>query len=188
VRIRQEGWREVKVSVLSQVERVPTAKGKKRLDEGAKVRLKEHSRVALMTDASTFPAYQFAEGLRRGVDQAPWLSSVNDGAPWIARITQSSFPHVHLVLDWYHASSHLHTVADETWPAKDDAQRRAWLRTQHEHMEEGNTQTTFQSVTDLTTQAPTTALSNGFLSLLCAYHSNYFDTLWAQAAPPSRAH
>ena len=29
---------------------------------------------------------------------------------------------------------------------------------------------------------------NGFLSLLCAYHSNYFDTLWAQAAPPSRAH
>lgn len=242
VRIREQGWREVKVSVFSQVERASTAaENKKTGDERPKVRLREHSYVALVTDADTFAGYQFAEGLRRGVEQVPLLSSVNDGAPWIVRITQTNFPHAHLVLDWYHASSHLYTVADEAWPAKDDAQRRAWLCTQQKRMEQGNIQALIQSVSDLAPQAPTTALNtaayfqerqdymqydhyrqlglpigsgtvesaiinviqrrmhrpgrgwsassvNGFLSLLCAYHSNRFDALWAQAVSPSRAH
>lgn len=56
------------------------------------VRLSRHSYCAGLWDADTFGPYQYAEGLRRGFDLLERQSSVNDGAPWIERITQMNFP------------------------------------------------------------------------------------------------
>ncbi len=39
--------------------------------------------------------YQYAEGLRRGIDHCRKLSSVNDGALWIKRITATNFSQPH---------------------------------------------------------------------------------------------
>ncbi len=43
--------------------------------------------------------YQYAEGLRRGLDHCPKRSSVNDGALWIKRITDLNFPGVPQIVD-----------------------------------------------------------------------------------------
>jgi len=75
------------------------------------VRLRAHSYWAGLWDADTFEPYQYAEGLRRGLDQVEGLSSVNDGAPWIERTTFTNFPEATQVIDWNHALERLWAVA-----------------------------------------------------------------------------
>jgi hypothetical protein len=50
--------------------------------------------------------------LRRGLDYCPKRSSVNDGALWIKRITDTNFPGVPQIVDWSHATEHLWGVAN----------------------------------------------------------------------------
>ncbi len=50
------------------------------------------------------------EDLRRGFDVLAPASSVNDGARWIARITDMNFPQVQQIVDWSHGVAHLWAV------------------------------------------------------------------------------
>jgi len=119
--IREEGWKEVKVGAFSQVETLPPrphpkwadrAEGQpSRRDNDPRVKLSQHSYVAGLWEADEFAKYQYAEGLRRGLEQVEKLSSVNDGALWIERITFTNFPQATQIVDWAHASGRLHTVA-----------------------------------------------------------------------------
>ena len=133
--VRGEGWKEVKMATFSQVEtlipedkrrRSAQRKGKRAREDIA--RLSAHSYCAGLWDADTFEPYQYAEGLRRGLDQVAQLSSVNDGAPWIERTTFTNFPEATQVIDWNHALERLWTVAhavhDENASAKEWAEQR----------------------------------------------------------------
>ena len=79
----------------------------------SRVRLSQHSYVAGLWEADEFLKYQYAEGLRRGLDRAQVLSSVNDAAAWIQRVTATNFPQAVQIVDWSHSSQHLFTVANE---------------------------------------------------------------------------
>lgn len=127
VLIREEGWKEVKVVAFSQVESLPPhhpdrrAKQREGLrGEQAVVRLHQHSYCAGLWDADTFGRYQYAEGLRRGFDLLDSSCSVNDGARWIARITDTNFPATQQIIDWTHSMEHLwavgNTLFGETTP------------------------------------------------------------------------
>jgi hypothetical protein len=116
--IREEGWKEVKMAAFSQVEvlepdsekrRRGQREGKRKEDDV--VRLSRHSYCAGLWDADTFGPYQYAEGLRRGLDLLERLSSVNDGAPWIERITGMNFPQATQIVDWSHSTRRLWAVA-----------------------------------------------------------------------------
>ena len=116
--VRGEGWKEVKAAVFSKVEVLEPEDGKRRSGqrEGKRahediVRLSAHSYCAGLWDADTFEPHQYAEGLRRGLDQVEQLSSVNDGAPWIERTTLTNFPEARQVIDWNHAVERLWAVA-----------------------------------------------------------------------------
>jgi hypothetical protein len=116
--IRGEGWKEVKMAAFSQVEVLGPDNDKRRRAqrEGKRkqedvVRLSRHSYYAGLWDADTFGAYQYAEGLRRGFDLVERRSSVNDGAPWIERITGTNFPGVTQIVDWGHSTRRLWAVA-----------------------------------------------------------------------------
>ncbi|MBK7099271.1 MAG: hypothetical protein IPH58_17995 [Sphingobacteriales bacterium] len=50
---------------------------------------------------------------------------ISDGAPWIKNWIADAYPDAISVLDYYHASEHLHDYAKAT--IKDDAQRKQWL-------------------------------------------------------------
>lgn len=127
VLIRGEGWKEVKVAAFSQVTTLPPQHPDRRAAQragkvGARdvVRLGAHSYCAGLWDADTFGRYQYLEGLRRGFDRLPTTTSVNDGARWIARITDTNFPYTQQIVDWMHGTEHLwavgHAAFGETSP------------------------------------------------------------------------
>jgi hypothetical protein len=86
VLIRTEGWKEVKVVAVSEVnvqdagERERDAARPSRRDADALVTLSRHSYQAGLRDADAFAPYQYAEGLRRELEHCPQVTSTNDGA------------------------------------------------------------------------------------------------------------
>jgi hypothetical protein len=132
--IREEGWKEVKLAAFSQVELLePTDKRRRQAQcEGKRkqedvVRLSDHSYCAGVWDTDTFGAYQYAEGLRRGFDLLADKSSVNDGAPWIERITKANFPQAKQILDWGHSKRRLWAVAHAIY-GESKSEAAAWVQ------------------------------------------------------------
>ena len=111
VLLREEGWKEVKMSVISEVE--PTTSMPAQPDASADIRilLKRHSYQAGLWDADEMGQHQYLEGARRQVERCERFSSVNDGAPWIDRITTSNFPRAVQIIDWRHAEERLWKVS-----------------------------------------------------------------------------
>jgi len=137
VLIRDEGWKEVKLATFSQVEvlgpedkrrRAAQRRGKRAYEDV--VRLSAHSYCAGLWNADTFELYQYAEGLRRELDQVERLSSVNDGALWIERTTLTNFPEARQVIDWNHALERLWAVAHAVHGEGTSAQE--WVDQQEE--------------------------------------------------------
>lgn len=133
--VRGEGWKEVKMATFSHVEvLLPEDKGRRSAQRKGKrahedvARLSAHSYCAGLWKADTFEPYQYAEGLRRGLDQVAHLSSVNDGAPWIERTTFTNFPEATQVIDWNHALERLWAVAHAVYSEDTSAQEWAEQR------------------------------------------------------------
>ncbi len=120
VRLRGEGWKEAKMAAVSRVQ-VLSPKGTRpgerprRRDHDPQVKLDQHSYVAGVWEADAFAPYQYAEGLRRGLDSVGILTSVNDGSLWIGRVTKANWPEACQILDWPHAAGHVYDVAKVVW-------------------------------------------------------------------------
>jgi hypothetical protein len=122
VLIREEGWKEVKLAAFSHVEVLePDSEKRRRAQRKGKrgqkdvVRLSQHSYCVGLCDADTFAPYQYAEGLRRGCDLLEQLTSVNDGALWIERITKLNFPQATQITDWGHSTQRLWAVGNAVY-------------------------------------------------------------------------
>jgi hypothetical protein len=142
VLVRCEGWKEVKLTAISEVEvqaaktRATLAERPRRRETDPVVLLKRHSYQAGLWDADTMALYQYSEGLRRGIDHCQRLSSVNDGAPWIERITDLNFPHAVQIVDWSHASERLWKVSKAVL-GEQTAQGKRWVEQQLDHLWSG---------------------------------------------------
>ncbi len=75
VLIREEGWKEVKLTTVSEVEVRPAAERSEK-EEGTSrravdplVKLQAHGYQAGLWDADTMALHQYAEGLRRSIDR-----------------------------------------------------------------------------------------------------------------------
>jgi hypothetical protein len=139
--VRKEGWKEVKLTVISSVE-VLAAQSKEseevdRVKEPRRqrphVHLSEHSYQAGLWDADTLGQQQYLEALRRGVLDCPKLSSVNDAARWISRITETNFPKAIQVVDWSHATGHLWLVGKALW-GEQSKQTKEWIAVQEAYL------------------------------------------------------
>lgn len=138
--IRDEGWKEVKMAAFSRVEMLkPESEKRRRAQREGKrgqeeiVRLSAHSYCAGLWDADTFGGYQYAEGLRRGLDLLKRLSSVNDGAPWIERITGMNFPHAVQIVDWSHSTERLWAVANAVY-GEGQPDAAGWVRRREDEL------------------------------------------------------
>jgi len=138
--IREEGWKEVKMGTFSQVEVLePRDERRRRAQREGKrkhedvVRLSDHSYCAGVWDADTFGAYQYAEGLRRGFDQVEKKSSVNDGAPWIERITATNFLQATQIVDWAHSTRRLWAVAKTVY-GEGKPEAAGWVKRRKEEL------------------------------------------------------
>ncbi len=106
IHIRKEGWKEVKVGCVFDVQEIPTldkATGDV-IEIGHAVR---NSYVAHLGGPEEFGAKLWTEADRRGWLGAADSEVVGDGAPWIWNLAEDHFYSSHQVVDWYHAVQHL---------------------------------------------------------------------------------
>ena len=75
-------------------------------------------------NSKTFGTLARLEAERRGIRQAKQVVVIGDGAGWIDTLHQQHF-HRHVrIVDWYHASEHLHDVAKAAHPEDADQQQQ----------------------------------------------------------------
>jgi hypothetical protein len=110
VHIRQEGWKELKLSAIFAIA----------LRLGRDVHTREpvhlahavrNSYVAHLGGPEVFGELVFAEARRRGWEQAQDTQVVADGAAWIWHQAALHFGHSRQLVDWFHAQQHLATAA-----------------------------------------------------------------------------
>ena len=160
VLVRDEGWKEVKMAAFSQVETLRPGSKKRRQEQrkGKRkhedvVRLSRHSYCAGLWDADMFGYYQYAEGLRRGLDLLEHTSSVNDGAPWIERITGTNFPKATQIVDWSHSVQRLWAVANAVH-GEGKPEASTWVERFKDELWAGNTEAVIRELSALNLDQP----------------------------------
>lgn len=118
--LREEGWKEMKVGLVSDFETDWDS-------DPACVKLVDMDYCAVIGDVQTFDPALWALAVKHDVPYAGQLVVVCDGASWIWRLVADLFPVCHQILDYYHAKQHLAKVAHERYP-NDDAQAQVWLK------------------------------------------------------------
>jgi hypothetical protein len=110
IHIRDEGWKELKVGTLFDVEVRPTfdRHTKEMVDLAHAV---NNSYVAHLGGPEIFGQMVWAEAHRRGWERAADSEAVGDGAPWIWNLVTDYFYDSHQLVDWYHATEHLAAAA-----------------------------------------------------------------------------
>lgn len=116
VAIRGEGWKEIKVGSIGQIER----QGK---PDGQAVGLKSLRYVGVLGNVHTFQSAFWALATQCQVMYAGETVVTADGAGWIWRVACELFPCSVQIVDWCHASQHLAQATAAQYPA--DAQRAA---------------------------------------------------------------
>jgi hypothetical protein len=142
IRVRGEGWKEVKTCTISAVEHEPEPTDSPTVEP---VRLVKHSYRSGLWDASTFSKQQWAEGTRRGLEKAKQLVCVNDGALWIWAIVAMCYAPCIEILDWWHALQKLWLIATLLW-GQDSELGRAWVEQHRGFLWAGNLRPLFRYI------------------------------------------
>lgn len=76
------------------------------------------------------------EALRHGLGRARQTLAVSDGALWIWNLVEGHWRRAHQVLDFYHASQHLHGLGEALHPHEERA-RQQWVQRQCHELRHG---------------------------------------------------
>ena len=106
VHVREEGWKELKVGSIFEVEK------RKRIDQktGQEIELGhavKNSYAAHLGGSEIFGKKMWAEARGRHWEQAIDNIVIGDGATWIWNLAAEHFYASRQLVDWYHASEHL---------------------------------------------------------------------------------
>jgi hypothetical protein len=140
IRLRGEGFKEVKVVAVSAVEQTTDAKTGE-----TQTQLTHHSYRAGLWEAASFASHVWAESERRGLANARQVVSVNDGAPWIWAIVFLCFARCVQILDWYHATQRLWTIA-HTYFADNPSAATAWVAAQQAQLAQSHLRQVFHNI------------------------------------------
>jgi hypothetical protein len=134
VNIRGQGWREIKVGAVFDVEtRLERNPQTQQLDEMAHG-VNVHYTAVLGTKDDFTPAL-WRLAVQQQLPTARNRSTVGDGALWIWDVAEDVCPDGTQVVDWFHATQHLSDAAHALYPNPDDAAKRQhWLKTYKDHL------------------------------------------------------
>jgi hypothetical protein len=134
VNIRGEGWREVKVGAVFDVEmRLERNPQTRQLDEMAHGVNVHYTAVLGMKEHFT-PAL-WALAVAHNLPTAKERVIVADGAAWVWSVAEDVCPDGRQVVDWFHAVQHLSQAACALHPdPTDDKKRTQWLNTYKDHL------------------------------------------------------
>lgn len=141
VNIRDDGWREMKVGTVfdveTRLERNPQTYEFDEMAHGVKV----HYTAILGTKEDFKPAL-WALAVEHHLPTARHRSVVADGALWIWDVAEDVCPDGQQVVDWYHAVEHLHKAALALYPDDPDTHKRQrWFKTYKHHLYMGHIET-----------------------------------------------
>lgn len=106
VNIRQEGWKELKVGCVFEVEVRPT-RDKQTGEWVDLAHAVETTYVAHLGGPEIFGRAVWAEARQQQWAQAAETIVLGDGAPWIWNLVKEHFYDSRQAVDWYHATEHL---------------------------------------------------------------------------------
>jgi hypothetical protein len=140
VNIRGEGWRELKVGAVfdveTRLERQPQTQQLAAMAHGVHVNY-----TAVLGSKDEFKPALWALAVQHHLPTARHRSVVADGALWIWDLAEEVCPDSPQVVDWFHAVEHLSEASHALYPNPDDALKRtAWLKTHKDHLYEGRIQ------------------------------------------------
>ena len=116
-------WREVKTMVIGELG-TPVWEQ----DEWV-VHSREHSYFSRLAEASDFRRLALVETHRRGVEKAPVIAAVTDGAEWEQGFIDFHCPQAVRILDFPHAGERLTPIGQALW-GEQSPQTQAWLTEQ----------------------------------------------------------
>jgi hypothetical protein len=136
VNLRHEGWRELKVGAIFDIEQ--------RLERDPQTQLlthhahaaQTHYTAALAGKAAFAPAL-WALAVEHDLPTAKESCVCADGAAWIWNVADEYFPVSRQIVDWFHAAQHLAQAAGTLYP-DDEPKRQRWLKRQREQLYLGN--------------------------------------------------
>jgi hypothetical protein len=121
VNIRGEGWKELKVGVVSTL-----TPPQDRPDETTDAPFgTDLHYTAVLGDVEAFSSALWALAIQQAVPYAGQVAVTADGAPWIWHLTNDLFPCAVQIVDWYHAAQHLEAAAQSHCPT-DLAAAKRW--------------------------------------------------------------
>lgn len=148
VLLREEGWKEFKMSVFSEV-RVKTVKpGPAETYPDPQITLHRHSYQVGLWSADQMGQHQYLEGTRRQVEGCTRLGSANDGAVWINRITTANYLRIRYSIDWSHAHERLSNVAKAVF-SEGTPQAQQWTQRQVDLLWHGRVEEVVTALQDL---------------------------------------
>lgn len=110
IHIRDEGWKELKIGCLFEIEVRPT-RDEETGDMIDLAHAVNNSYCAHLGGPEHFGQLVWAEARRRNWEGALDTQAVGDGAAWIWNLVQEHFCDSQQVIDWYHALEHLAEAA-----------------------------------------------------------------------------
>jgi len=135
VNIREEGWKEMKVGTVFDVEiRLERDQETRELVErphGVNIEY-----AAVLGSVDEFAPSMWSLAWRHGIPTAADSSVTADGAEWIWNLADNLFPDSVQIVDWYHACEHLAEASHELYP-NDDAAAKSWFRRGYTHLYRG---------------------------------------------------
>ena len=129
VLLREEGWKEFKMSVFSEVRVKAVKPTSAEPQPDPQVSLLRHSYQVGLWNADQMGQHQYLEGARRQVERCMRLGSANDGAVWINRITTANYSQIVYAIDWAHAHGRLSNVAKASF-GEGTSQAQQWTQRQ----------------------------------------------------------
>jgi hypothetical protein len=116
-------WAEVKTVVIGEVQEAVEKHGEKI------VRTQNLSYFSRKTDAETFGNLALVEFHRRGVEKAPAVAAIMDGAEWEQGFVDYHCPQATRILDFAHAAEHISAIGEVEY-GENTPESQAWLRAQ----------------------------------------------------------
>ncbi len=139
VNIRGEGWKEMKVGTVFEVElrleRDPQTR--ELIEQPHALNL---SYTAVLGSAEAFAPALWQLAVEQQVPRAFHSSVTADGAEWIWNLAADYFPDSVQIVDWYHACQHLWAAA-EVLHAEDPKAAQRWFQRRRDDLFKGHIQT-----------------------------------------------
>ncbi|NOG52490.1 MAG: hypothetical protein HND48_25870 [Chloroflexi bacterium] len=134
VNIRGEGWRELKVGAVfdveTRLERNPQTRQLEEMAHGVNL----HYTAVLGTKDAFTPAL-WALAVQHELPTAKERAVIGDGAAWIWNVAEDVCPDGRQIVDWFHAVQHLAQAASTLYPDEEDTKKcQQWLRTYKDHL------------------------------------------------------